>query len=128
MKKTTISTIVCLDIIDFSKKKKSEQTIVKEQFNALVDLAVVDIAPQDRTIVHAETGAVITCTGPMEDALEDALFIALTIRDEVINSNANNDTSFYLHIGVNLGAASVDANNHVVGDGLVEAQQIMSFC
>lgn len=127
MKKTPVSTIVCLDIIDFAKKKKSEQPAVKEQFNKFVDLAVVDIPKKSRTIVDTENGAVITCSGPTENTLEDALFIALTIRDEVINSNADNKSSLYLHIGINLGEASVDKNRHVVGHGLAEVQKIKSF-
>lgn len=127
MKKTPISTIVCLDIIDFPKKKLAEQTAIKKQFNSLVELAVVDIPQEDRSVVHTEHGAVVTCTGTMESALEDALFIALTVRDEVVKSNASSDAVLYLHIGINLGSAAIDENNHVVGEGLIETQQIKSF-
>ncbi|MFW5432161.1 MAG: hypothetical protein ACKE5M_02885 [Methylophilaceae bacterium] len=127
MKKTSISSVVCLDIIDFSKKKKTEQNAIKKQFNALISLAVVDIPEKDRTIVDTGHGAIITCHGPLENALEDALFIALTIRDEVINGNASNKNAMYLLMGINLGSVSVDESSNVVGDGLVEAKRIMSF-
>lgn len=133
MKKTSISSVVCFDIIDFNKKSEAEQQVVKKQFNALVDLAVVDIPEKDRLIVDTGHGAIVTCSGPLENALEDALFIALTVRDEVLNSNAESENPLYLLIGINLGSVKV-ANNtngndepNIIGEGLVEAQLIMSF-
>ena len=133
MNKTSISSVVCLDIIDLAKKSKAEQQKIKKQFHTLLDLAVLDIPEKDRMIVDTERGAIVACNGSLESALEDALFIALTIRDEVLNSNIGNETPLYLLIGVNLGsvrvAKSTKANTapKIVGDGLVEAQRIMSF-
>lgn len=133
MNKTSISSVVCFDIIDFSKKSETERQIAKKQFNAFIDLAVVDIPEKDRLIVDTGHGAIVTCSGSLENALEDALFIALTVRDEVLNSNAKSENPLYLLIGINLGSVKVakstnvnDAPN-IVGEGLVEAQRIMSF-
>lgn len=133
MNKTSISSVVCFDIIDFAKKSETERQAVIKRFNALIDLAVVDIPEKDRLIVDTGHGAIVTCSGSLENALEDALFIALTVRDEVLNSNAKNENPLYLLIGINLGSVKVakstnvnDAPN-IVGEGLVEAQRIMSF-
>lgn len=133
MNKTSISSVVCFDIIDFAKKSETERQIAKKQFNAFIDLAVVDILEKDRLIVDTGHGAIVTCSGSLENALEDALFIALTVRDEVLNSNAKSENPLYLLIGINLGSVKVakstnvnDAPN-IVGEGLVEAQRIMSF-
>lgn len=133
MNKTSISSVVCFDIIDFAKKSETEWQAVIKRFNALIDLAVVDIPEKDRLIVDTGHGAIVTCSGSLENALEDALFIALTVRDEVLNSNAKNENPLYLLIGINLGSVKVakstnvnDAPN-IVGEGLVEAQRIMSF-
>jgi chemotaxis protein histidine kinase CheA len=133
MKKTSISSVVCLDIIDFLKKSDSEQKAIKKQFDDLIALAVVDIPEKDRLIVDTGHGAIITCSGPLENALEDALFIALTIRDEVLNRNSASENPLYLLMGINLGSVKVAENANVneppniVGEGLVEAQRIMSF-
>ena len=133
MNKTSISSVVCFDIIDFAKKSETERQIAKKQFNAFIDLAVVDIPEKDSLIVDTGHGAIVTCSGSLENALEDALFIALTVRDEVLNSNAKSENPLYLLIGINLGSVKVakstnvnDAPN-IVGEGLVEAQRIMSF-
>jgi class 3 adenylate cyclase len=133
MNKTSISSVVCFDIIDFAKKSEAERQVVKKQLTALLDLAVVDIPEKDRMIVDTGHGAIVTCSGSLENALEDALFIALTVRDEVLNNNAKSETPLYLLIGINLGSVKVakstnvnDAPN-IVGEGLIEAQRIMSF-
>ncbi len=133
MNKTSISSVVCFDIIDFAKKSEAERQVVKKQFTALLDLAVVDIPEKDRMIVDTGHGAIVTCSGSLENALEDALFIALTVRDEVLNNNAKSETPLYLLIGINLGSVKVSKSTNVndapniVGEGLIEAQRIMSF-
>jgi class 3 adenylate cyclase len=133
MNKTSISSVVCFDIIDFAKKSEAEQQLAKKQFNALIDIAVVDIPENDRLIVDTGHGAVVTCSGSLENALEDALFIALTVRDEALNNNANSESPLYLLIGINLGsvklAKSTNVNDgpKIIGEGLIEAQRIMSF-
>lgn len=99
----------------------------------MLALAVVDIPEQDRRIVDTGHGAIVTCSGALESALEDALFIALTVRDEVLNSNSEGANPIYLLIGINLGSVKVSENanvnepDQIVGEGLVEAQRIMSF-
>jgi hypothetical protein len=131
MNKTSICSIVCLDIIDFSKKTDAEQIEIRNQFNSLINHAVIDIAQNDRTILDTEEGAVIACTGSLEDALEDALFISLTIRDEILENNSRNLTPLYVRVGINLGSVRVVGNSkgqpNITGEGVDEAQRIMSF-
>ncbi len=133
MKKTSISSVVCLDIIDFSKKSKAEQQQIKKQLHTLINQAVLDIPEKDCLVVDTEHGATITCSGPLESALEDVLFIALTIRDEVLNSNVGSETPLYLLMGINLGSVRLEKNSKsdqppkIIGEGLEEAQRIMSF-
>lgn len=133
MNKTSISSVVCVDIIDFSKKSKVEQQEINKQLHALIDHAVVDVPEKDRMVVSTAHGAIITCSGPLESALEDALFIALTIRDDTLNANTGSEAPLYLLIGINLGSVRLDLNTKdneppkVIGEGLIEAQRIMSF-
>ena len=125
--KTVICSIVFLDMIDYSKKPDSEQIEVKNQFNALISNALKDIAQNDRIIVDTGDGAAIACSG----SPEDALFIAVAIRDEIIKTNINSQQPLFVRFGINLGTVRVmnDINNHtnIIGDGINVAQRIMSF-
>ncbi|MBC7756188.1 MAG: adenylate/guanylate cyclase domain-containing protein [Bdellovibrio sp.] len=125
--KTFICSIVFLDMIDYSKKSDAEQIEAKNQFNNLVSYALKDIAQNDRIIVDAGDGAAIACSG----SPEDALFIALAIRDEIIKNNVGNKKPLFVRFGINLGTVRVmnDINSQVniIGDGINVAQRIMSF-
>jgi class 3 adenylate cyclase len=129
--KASICAIVYLVIIDFSKKTDSEQAALKNQLNSLINHAVIDIAQKDRAILDVADGAAIACIGLLEEALEDALFISLTIRDEILENNSLSPAPLYVRFGINLGAVRVfsDINGKpsIVGEGIEEAQRIMSF-
>ena len=116
-----------MDMIDYSKKPDSEQIEVKNQFNALISNALKDIAQNDRIIVDTGDGAAIACSG----SPEDALFIAVAIRDEIIKTNINSKQPMFVRFGINLGTVRVmnDINSHpnIIGDGINVAQRIMSF-
>lgn len=130
MNKTSICSIVALDIIDYSKKTGAEQIEIKKQLDNLIDLAVIDIPESDRVIVDMEQGAVVACSGPLEDALEDALFISLTIRDEILKNNAHSLKPLYVQFGINLGSAQLTNKKgepDIIGEGVEEAKRIMSF-
>ncbi len=126
MNKTSICSVVALDIIDYSKKTNAEQAEIKNLLNGFIQHAVIDIPQDDRVIVETTSGAAIACSGPLEDALEDALFISITIRDEILKNNTHGSTPLYVQFGINLGAARV-VKNSMVGEGIDEAQRIMSF-
>lgn len=129
--KASICAIVHLEVIDFSKKTDSEQAEIKNQLNNLINHAVIDIAHNDRAILNVADGTVIACIGPLENALEDALLISLTIRDEILENNSLGSTPLYVRFGINLGSARVssDVNGKpsIVGESIDEAQRIMSF-
>lgn len=130
MNKTSICSVIALDVIDFSKKTEIEKGEIRSQFNHLISLAVIDIPESDRLIVDTEQGAVIACSGPLEDALEDALFISLTIRDEILKNNAQSLKPLYVQFGINLGSVSLTNKKgeaDINGEGADEAKRIMSF-
>lgn len=124
--KTSICSIVALDLIDYSKKTGAEKLEIKQLFNAFIQNAVLDIPEIDRNIIDTADGAAIACKGALEDALEDALFISITIRDEILKHNQHNATPLYVQFGIHLGAARA-LNDHIVGEGIDEAQRIMRF-
>ena len=126
MNKTSIFSIIALDVIDYSKKTIAEQAEIKSLFNDFIQHAVIDIPQNDRVIVDTISGAAIACSGPLEDALEDALFISITIRDEILKHNIQSSTPLYVQFAIHLGAVRV-VKNTMVGDGIEGAQRIMSF-
>lgn len=125
--KTSICSIVFLDIIDYSKKPDAEQIEVKNQFNALINAALKDIAQNDRIILDSGDGAAIAYHG----SPEDALFMALDIRDSILKSNILSAMPLFVRFGINLGPVRVvkDINGrpNIIGDGINVAQRIMSF-
>lgn len=125
--KTSICSVVFLDIIDYSKMSVSDQIESKERFNALINEAIKDVAQNDRIIIDTGDGAAISLLG----APEEALFISLTIRDGILKHNQQSETRFYVRIGINLGPVRVvtDINGqpNVIGDGINVAQRVMSF-
>ena len=125
--KTIICSVVFLDMIDYSIKPDAEQIEVKDQFNSLINFALKDVAQNDRIIVDTGDGAAIACSG----SPDDALFIALAIRDEIIKTNVSNIQPLFVRIGINLGTVRVmnDINSqpNIIGDGINVAQRIMSF-
>jgi Adenylate and Guanylate cyclase catalytic domain len=125
--KTSICSIVFLDIIDYSKRPDSEQIDVKNQFNALINIALKDYAQNDRIILDSGDGAAIAYMG----SPEDALFMAMSIRDGILKNNESAKMLMHVRFGINLGPVRVvnDINGrpNIIGDGINVAQRIMSF-
>lgn len=125
--KTSICSVLFIDIIDCSLKPVSEQIENKDCFNALLTSAIKNIAESDRIILDTGDGAAVALMG----APEDALFAALVIRDGIIRHNRENNQHIYVRIGINLGSVIVvnDINGrlNILGDGVNVAQRIMSF-
>ena len=133
LNKTAICSVLALEIIDFAKKTQDEQIKMKNLFSQLISHAVIDIPKADCAVVDTVHGAAIVCSGPLEDALEDALFVAITIRDEILKNNLHSSSllsmPLYVQFGINLGPARVtnNAGVQVAGDGIDVAQRIMRF-
>ena len=125
--KTSICSIVFLDIIDYSKKPDSEQIDFKNQFNDFINIALKDIAQNDRIILDTGDGAAIAYMG----SPEDALFMALNIRESIMKNNEAGQSLMHVRFGINLGPVRVvkDINGrpNIIGDGINVAQRIMSF-
>jgi hypothetical protein len=126
LKKSSICNVLALEMMDFSKKPKAEQTEIRKLFNGFVSQALIDIPQEDRAVVETANGATIVCSGPQEDALEDALFISITIRDEILKHNAHGQMPLYVQFGIHLGAVRA-LKKGLTGDGVEEARRIMSF-
>lgn len=126
LNKTSICSVVFLDIIDYSKKSVSEQIDDKSYFNSIINEAIKDTAQNDRIILDTGDGASIALLG----APEEALFVSLTIRDGLLKNKANGP-QFDVRIGINLGpvrvVSDINGRPNIIGDGINVAQRVMSF-
>ena len=125
--RTFICSVVFLDIVEYSKKPVEEQISLKEHFNVLLSEAIKDIAANDRIIIDTGDGAAIGFLGDPEDAL----FVAMSFQEAIVNEIAANAPSLSVRIGINLGPVKLlkDINKqlNLIGDGINVAQRIMSF-
>lgn len=125
--KTSICSVLFLDIIDYSKKSDSDQIAVKIQFNDLISHSLKDVAQNDIIILDTGDGLAIAFTG----SPEDAMFVSLSIRDGILKSNIIHPDPLYVRFGINLGPVRIvkDINDqpNIIGDGINVAQRIMSF-
>lgn len=125
--RTFICSVVFLDIVEYSKKPVEEQIGMKEHFNVLLSEAIRDIAVNDRIMIDTGDGAAIGFLGDPEDAL----FVAMSFQEAILNEIIPPALSLNVRIGINLGPVKLlkDINKqmNLIGDGINVAQRIMSF-
>ncbi len=116
--------MVFLDIVEYSKKSVAEQIKLKDQFNALISLAIKNVPITDRIILDTGDGAAISFLGDPEDAL----LTAMKLREAVLSEQ---DIQFFLRISINLGPVrlvqDINKQPNIIGDGINVAQRIMNF-
>ena len=125
--RTIICSVLFLDIVEYSKKPVVEQIRLKQRFNELLAESLKDISAGDRIILDTGDGASV---GFLSDP-EDALFVALSVRDSMKNEQESAMPDLRVRMGINLGPVKIikDINNqyNLIGDGINIAQRIMSF-
>jgi class 3 adenylate cyclase len=118
---------VFAEIVDYAKKPVAEQIKLTERFNALLEEALKKIVPEDRIILETGAGAAVSCLGKTEDAL----LMAIDLRDRIAAEPAADGPALSAHFGINLGPAKLvteeGSEPNIVGDGLNVAQNVMSF-
>jgi len=127
LNKTSICTVVFLDIVNQSKKPVAEQIRDKELFNSLINEAIKDVAQNDRILLDTGDGAAIALLG----APEEALFVAMTIRDSILSYNKSSEHKLFVRTGINLGpvrvVSDINGRPNILGDGINVAERVMSF-
>ena len=125
--RTLISSILYLDIVNYSRQHVAEQIRLKGMFNAMLSECLLDIAINDHIILDTGDGAAISFLG----APEDALFVAMSLRDASTKST-DHTRLMPIRIGINLGPVrqirNLNGSPHLLGDGVGVAQHVMNFC
>lgn len=124
---TLICSVVCLDVVDYSRKPVVEQIKLKDRFNTLLTEALRNVAVNDRIILDTGDGAAISFLGDPEDAL----FVATGLRDVIAAEPVADSPRLSVRIGINLGplrlVKDINGQPNVIGDGINVAQRVMSF-
>ncbi len=125
--RTFICSVVFLDIVECTKNPVNEQIQLKSRFNAILAEAIKDVAVNDRIILDTGDGAAIGFLGDPEDAL----FVALSIRDAIIGEDISLKPLLSARTGINLGPVKlvrdINGQPNLIGDGINVAQRVMSF-
>jgi hypothetical protein len=125
--RTFICSVVFLDIVSYSELPVDEQIKLKNQFNIILAEAIKDVAVNDRIILDTGDGAAISFLGDPEDAL----FVALSIRDAIVAEACTSAPCLSARIGINLGPVKlvqdINGQRNLIGDGINVAQRVMSF-
>lgn len=127
LNKTSICSVVFLDIVRYSELSIEDQSKIKKQFDTLLTEALKNTPHSDRIILDTGDGAAVAFLG----APEDAMFVSLNIRNAIHLSQNELFPNLKVKFGINLGPVRIinDINGHlnILGDGINVAQRIMSF-
>jgi len=122
--RTTISSVVFVDIVGYSKLTVAKQLAIKGWFNDLLSQTLHNLSPTERIILDTGDGAALSF---MSDP-EDALFVANSLRVALLEDLY---PGLELRIGINLGPVKIvtDINGrpNIIGDGINSAQRVMGF-
>ena len=125
--RTFICSVLFLDIVEYSKQPVATQIRVKEKLSALLTDALKDVAQNDRIILDTGDGVALNFIGNPEDAL----FVSMTIRDDLAADQSAETAFLRLRMGINLGPVrlvkDINGQPNIIGDGINVAQRVMSF-
>ncbi|MBI1173744.1 MAG: hypothetical protein GC139_00585 [Sideroxydans sp.] len=125
--RSTIATVLFFDVVGYTKLPVARQIDLKGQFNELVSEFIKELAESQRIILDTGDGAAIGFLQHPEDALD----VAMKFRAAVTANQHRDYPELNVRIGIHLGPVNVvkDMNGqfNMVGDGINDAQRIMSF-
>ncbi len=121
------ATVLFFDVVGYTKLSVNKQIELKKQFNQLVSTCLNQLGEGERIILDTGDGAAI---GFMQHP-DDALTVAMAFRQAVTANNHQDYPALQVRIGIHLGPINVvtdmNGHNNMVGDGINDAQRIMSF-
>lgn len=125
--RSMIATVLFIDVVGYTKLSVGKQIDLKGQFNTLISGFIGHIDEDQRIILDTGDGAAIGFLQHPEDALE----LATKFRSAVTANNHRDYPELKVRMGIHLGPVNVmkDMNGqlNMVGDGINDAQRIMSF-
>ncbi len=118
--------VLCLEMVDFSRRPVADQLVLRERFNGRLARALEQVPLLDRMVLETGEGVAITFLGGPEAALHVALRFAHSLQPASGSSDP-----LQVRAGINLGPVRLtrDASGHplVLGDGINVAQRLLGF-
>ena len=125
--RSMIATVLFFDVVGYTKQSVAKQIELKGQFNKLVSEFIKDIEESQRIILDTGDGAAIGFLQHPEDAID----VAVQFRNAVTANRHQDYPELKVRMGIHLGPVNVvkdmNGQNNMVGDGINDAQRIMSF-
>ena len=126
--KTMYCSVLFVDMVGYSKKTNSEQTVLKQQFVSSWEEALKNIPPEDIMVVDSGDGAALTALKDTEDTLRVAKILCKLLAQEQEKDPA---TQFQLRMGIHFGPVELSTDVHgkacIIGDAINVASRVMSF-
>lgn len=124
LNRSFVGSVLCVGIAGYAERAEPEQLEMKELFNTMLAEAVHDVAATDRVMVDTGDGAAIAFLGDPEDAL----FAALSLRDQIGATAIEVGEPGFVRMGIDLGPLKfergLDGQTNMVGDGVDGARRI----
>jgi len=125
--RSTSVTVLFFDVVGYTKQSVNKQIQIKKQFNQLVSDCLNTLDEGERIILDTGDGAAIGFLQHPEDALE----VAMQFRKTVMANQHKDFPDLNVRIGIHLGpvniAKDMNGRSNMVGDGINDAQRVMSF-
>ena len=118
--------VLCLEMVDFSRRPVADQLVLRERFNGRLARALEQVPLLDRMVLETVEGVAITFLGGPEAALHVAVRFAHSLQPVSGSSDP-----LQVRAGLNLGPVRLtrDTSGHplVLGDGINVAQRLLGF-
>ncbi|MDP1997707.1 MAG: AsmA family protein, partial [Gallionella sp.] len=125
--RSTSVTVLFFDVVGYTKQTVNKQIEIKKQFNQLVTDCLDARGDDEHIILDTGDGAAIGFLQHPEDALE----VAMQFRKTVMANQHQDYPDLKVRIGIHLGPVNVakdmNGRSNMVGDGINDAQRVMSF-
>ena len=125
--RSTSATVLFFDVVGYTKQPVNKQIGIKKQFNQLVTDCLSACGDDERIILDTGDGAAIGFLQHPEDALE----VAMQFRKAVMANQHQDYPDMNVRIGIHMGPVNVakdmNGRSNMVGDGINDAQRVMSF-
>ncbi|MDO8291751.1 MAG: AsmA-like C-terminal region-containing protein [Gallionella sp.] len=125
--RSTSATVLFFDVVGYTKQTVNKQIEIKKQFNQLVTDCLEARGDDEHIILDTGDGAAIGFLQHPEDALE----VAMQFRKTVMANQHQDYPDLKVRIGIHLGPVNVakdmNGRSNMVGDGINDAQRVMSF-
>jgi len=119
--------VLFFDVVGYTKQSVSKQIEIKKQFNQLVSECLKTHNTGEYIILDTGDGAAIGFLQYPEDALE----VAVLFRKAAMANHHLDYPDLKVRIGIHLGpvniAKDMNGRSNMVGDGINDAQRVMSF-